>query len=36
MYEIYRHVTWVRVGAMVVNVAIVAYLVYKIRGQGRN
>ena len=36
MYEIYRHVTWVRVGAMVVNVAIVAYLIYKIRGQGRN
>ena|SRR5579859_7099156 len=35
MYEIYRHPTGVRVGALVVNVAIVAYLIYKIRGAGR-
>lgn len=35
MYEIYRHATWVRVGALIVNVAIVAYLIYAIRSQGR-
>ena len=35
MYEIYRHATWVRVGALFVNVAIVAYLIYTIRGTGR-
>jgi uncharacterized membrane protein (DUF2068 family) len=36
MYEIYRHATGVRVGALIVNVAIVAYLIYKIRSVGRN
>lgn len=36
MYEIYRHPTGVRVGALVINLAIVAYLVYKIRSAGKN
>ena len=35
MYEIYRHPTAVRVGALVVNVAIVAYLIHKIRSGGK-
>ncbi len=35
MYEIYRRATGVRVGALIVNVAIVAYLIYKIRSTGK-
>ena len=35
MYEIYRRATWVRVGALIVNVAIVAYLIYTIRSARR-
>jgi uncharacterized membrane protein (DUF2068 family) len=36
MYEIYRHPTWVRVGALIVNVTIVGYLIYRIRSARRN
>jgi uncharacterized membrane protein (DUF2068 family) len=36
IYEIYRHATGVRVGALIVNVAIVAYLIYEIRSARRN
>lgn len=31
LYEIYRHPTWVKVGVLVINVAIVWYLIWKIR-----
>lgn len=31
IYEIYRHPTWVRVGVLTINLAIVAYLIYGIR-----
>jgi uncharacterized membrane protein (DUF2068 family) len=31
IYEIYRHPTWVRVAALVINIAIVGYLIYRIR-----
>jgi uncharacterized membrane protein (DUF2068 family) len=31
IYEIYRHLTWIRVGALAINVAIVIYLIYRIR-----
>jgi uncharacterized membrane protein (DUF2068 family) len=35
-YEIYRHLTWVRVAALVINVGIVMYLIWRIRkGDGR-
>jgi uncharacterized membrane protein (DUF2068 family) len=35
-YEIYRHLTWVRVAALVINVGIVIYLLWRIRkGDGR-
>lgn len=30
-YEIYRHLTWVRVAALGINVAIVLYLIWRIR-----
>ena len=31
IYEIYRHPTWVRIAVLVLNVAIVGYLIYRIR-----
>jgi uncharacterized membrane protein (DUF2068 family) len=31
IYEIYRHLTILKIGALVVNLAVVAYLVYQIR-----
>ncbi len=31
IYEIYRHPTWVRVAVLVLNVAIVGYLIWRIR-----
>jgi uncharacterized membrane protein (DUF2068 family) len=36
IYEIHRHATWVRIGALVINVAIVLYLIYRIRTESRN
>ena len=36
IYEIYRHPTSVRVGALVINIGIVGYLIYKIRSAGEN
>ncbi len=35
MYEIYRHPSAVKVAVLAVNVGIVAYLIYRIRGAGR-
>jgi uncharacterized membrane protein (DUF2068 family) len=35
IYEIHRHATWVRIGALVINVAIVLYLIYRIRSESR-
>jgi uncharacterized membrane protein (DUF2068 family) len=31
IYEIYRHPTVLKVGALLVNIAVVVYLVYRIR-----
>jgi uncharacterized membrane protein (DUF2068 family) len=33
IYEIHRHPTWVKWGVLALNVAIVAYLIYRIRSQ---
>ena len=35
IYEIYRHPTLVRVAVLMINVAIVGYLIYRIRRPGR-
>ena len=32
IYEIYRHPSWVKVAVLVINLAIVGYLIYRIRG----
>jgi uncharacterized membrane protein (DUF2068 family) len=36
LYEIYRHPSAVKVGVLVANIAIVAYLIYEIRSARRN
>jgi uncharacterized membrane protein (DUF2068 family) len=33
VYEVYRRLTWVRVGALAINLAIVAYLIWRIRSR---
>jgi uncharacterized membrane protein (DUF2068 family) len=33
IYEIYRHPSWVKVGVLVINLAIVGYLISRIRGR---
>jgi len=33
IYEIYRHPTWLKVLALILNLAVVAYLLYQIRSQ---
>jgi len=33
IYEIYRHPSWVKAGVLVINVAIVGYLIYQIRSR---
>ncbi|SPE28492.1 Putative membrane protein (fragment) [Acidobacteriia bacterium SbA2] len=33
IYEIYRHPSWVKAGVFVINVAIVGYLIYRIRSR---
>jgi uncharacterized membrane protein (DUF2068 family) len=33
IYEIYRHPSWVKAGVFAINVAIVGYLIYQIRGR---
>ena len=35
IYEIHRHATWVRIGALVINVAIVLYLIHRIRSESK-
>lgn len=35
-YEIYRHVTWLRIAVLVINVGIVFYLIWRIRTEGRH
>ena len=31
VYEIYRHLTWIRVAILLINVGIVIYLIWRIR-----
>jgi uncharacterized membrane protein (DUF2068 family) len=35
IYEIYRHPTAIKIAVLLVNIAIVAYLLYRIRGKRR-
>jgi uncharacterized membrane protein (DUF2068 family) len=35
IYEIYRHPTAIKTAALLINIAIVAYLLYRIRGKSR-
>ena len=32
IYEMYRHPSWVKVAVLVINLGIVGYLIYRIRG----